>query len=124
MLLNYEKSTSDFMCPTISTRQILKDINKKRLSKKKKKIKLKNYKVIDNVLHRACSGFRDCDEWVQVDGQYTTCGKCTERSREVQYNLHGVKPHPDAFWERGSWKKIGRHNFKYWWTGEKWIKCG
>ena len=137
------------MTPNITTIQALKEIRKKKLKentkksssgkkakggKKKPGRKAKSHRILNGIPHKFCSGIHGCNQWLPLDSFYkkcnsyhTACAECTVESKARGYDIvdpkaQTVKPDPEAFWENGYWKKIGRHNFKYRWTGDDWVK--
>jgi len=138
------------MTPNITTRQTLREVRKKNLKentkkssyfgkkakggKKKPGPKVKSYRILNGIPHKLCSGVHGCKQWLPLEKFYrrgnryhTSCAECTRQSKASGYDLKckevgGIKPDQNAFWENGSWKKIGRHNFKYRWTGDEWVR--
>ena len=137
------------MTPNITTFQALRELRKKKLKenmkkrssgkkakggKKKPGPKVKTHKTMKGIVHKFCAGIHGCGEWLPLEKFYksgnrydTSCAECTRQSKASGYVLKGkevggIKPDQNAFWENGYWKKIGRHNFKYRWTGDDWVR--
>jgi hypothetical protein len=136
------------MTPNITTRNALKKIKNKAKqdtmrdssgktarSGKKRGPRVKKNKIIDGTEHKICTGIHGCNQWLPLDKFYsrgsrhhTSCAECTRKSKAAGYDLvdpkgQTDKPDPKAFWEMGCWKKIGRHNLLYRWTGDDWVRC-